>query len=72
MQLTVKIGDADGIILPRSVLDRLNLVSGDSVYVTEVPDGVKISTRDANFDEVMKHAERVMRENDNALRRLAE
>jgi putative addiction module antidote len=72
MQLTVKIGDADGIILPRSVLDRLNVVSGDSVYVTDVPDGVKISTRDANFDEVMKHAERVMRENDNALRRLAE
>jgi len=72
MQLTVKSGDADGIILPRSVLDRLNVVSGDSVYVTEIPDGVKISTRDANFDEVMKHAERVMRENDNALRRLAE
>ena len=72
MQLTVKIGDADGIILPRSVLERLNVVSGDSVYVTDVPDGVKISTRDANFDEVMKHAERVMRENDNALRRLAE
>ena len=72
MQLTVKIGDADGIILPRSVLDRLNVVSGDSVYVTDVPDGVKISTRDANFDEVMKHAERVMRENDSALRRLAE
>lgn len=72
MQLTVKIGDADGIVLPRSVLDRLNVVSGDSVYVTDVPDGVKISTRDANFDEVMKHAERVMRENDNALRRLAE
>ena len=72
MQLTVKIGDADGIILPRSVLDRLNVVSGDSVYVTDVPDGVKISTRDADFDEVMKHAERVMRENDNALRRLAE
>ena len=72
MQLTVKIGDADGIILPRSVLDRLNVVSGDSVYVTDVPGGVKISTRDADFDEVMKHAERVMRENDNALRRLAE
>ncbi len=72
MQLTVKSGDADGIILPRSVLDRLNVVSGDSVNVTEIPDGVKISTRDANFDEIMKHAERVMRENDNALRRLAE
>lgn len=72
MQLTVKIGDADGIILPRSVLDRLNVVSGDSVYVTDVPDGVKISTRDANFELAMMHAERVMRENDNALRRLAE
>jgi putative addiction module antidote len=72
MQLTVKIGDADGIILPASVLDRLNVVSGDSVYVTDVPDGVKISTRDADFELAMMHAERVMRENDNALRRLAE
>lgn len=72
MQLTVKIGDADGIILPRSILDRLNVTSGDSVFLTDVPDGVKISTHDADFDLAMIHAERVMRENDNALRRLAE
>lgn len=73
MQLTItKFGDAEGIILPRAVLDRLNVVSGDSVYVTDVPDGVKISTRDADFDEVMMHVERIMKEDDNVLRRLAE
>lgn len=72
MQLTVKIGDADGIILPRSVLERLNVASGDSVFVTDMPDGVKISARDASFDEVMKHVERIMEEDDNVLRRLAE
>jgi len=72
MQLTVKTGDADGIVLPPSVLERLNLASGDSVYVTDMPDGVKISTRDADFDEVMKHVERIMVEDDNVLRRLAE
>lgn len=72
MQLTVKIGDADGIILPQAVLDRLNVANGDSVYVTNVSGGVKISSRDADFDEVMKHVERIMMEDDNVLRRLAE
>lgn len=73
MECTItKIGDALGIELPRKVLERLNLGDGDTVYLTETDDGVKISSRDADFDEAMMHVERVMREDDNALRRLAE
>ncbi|MBX3179450.1 MAG: AbrB/MazE/SpoVT family DNA-binding domain-containing protein [Candidatus Hydrogenedentes bacterium] len=73
METTItKIGDSFGIILPPDFLERLQLKDGDKVYLTESPDGVRISPHDADFELAMTHAERVMRENDNALRRLAE
>ena len=73
MEVTItKIGDSFGIILPPDFLERLQLKDGDKVYLTESPEGVRISPHDADFELAMKHAERVMRENDNALRRLAE
>jgi len=73
MELTItKIGDSHGVILPADILDRMRLGDGDTVYVTELADGVKISSRDGDFDEAMAHAERVMNEDDVALRKLAE
>ncbi|MCF6287101.1 MAG: AbrB/MazE/SpoVT family DNA-binding domain-containing protein [Candidatus Hydrogenedentes bacterium] len=73
MELTItKIGDAAGVILPHDILARLNVAEGDTVYVTDVPGGVKITTHNVDFDEAMIHAERVMKEDDAALRRLAE
>ena len=73
MELTItKIGNSFGIILPPDFLERTQLKAGDKLYLTESPDGVRLSPRDADFEEAMAHAERVMRENDNALRRLAE
>lgn len=67
-----KIGDASGVIIPLDILERLHLKIGDPVRLSYSVDGVLISPRDARMEEVMAHAERVMRENDRALRRLAE
>ena len=67
-----KIGETSGVIIPPEFLDRMHLKIGDSVRLSYSIDGVLISPHDAHFDEAMAHAERVMSENDNALRRLAE
>ncbi len=73
MELTIKkVGNASGVILPQEILKRLNVAEGDTVYVTETPDGISLSSHDADFNEAMMHAERVMKEDDAALRRLAE
>ena len=68
----VKIGNSTGIILPKEVLDRLNLAVGDHLSITESPDGITIGTRDEEFDEQLAAARDVMKRYRNALRELAQ
>ncbi len=73
MELTItKIGDESCIILPQEVLDRLNLHTGDTVQVTDTPEGLTLSPSEDYFDEAMAHVEQVMKEDAVALKRLAE
>lgn len=72
-ELTVtKIGNSMGVILPKEVLAKLRVGKGDKIYVTETPDGVALTAYDENFARTMEVAERVMREDRDVLRRLAE
>lgn len=66
-----KIGNSYGVILPAQVLQALRVSEGDALYLTEAPDGLRISSYDPDFDETMKIAEGVMRRYKNALRELA-
>jgi len=45
---------------------------GDTLYVTETPDGVELRAFDEEFAEQMSIAEQVMREDRDVLRKLAE
>ena len=36
------IGNSAGVILPRELLARLRVEKGDSLFATELPDGVKL------------------------------
>ena len=65
------VGNSAGIVLPKELLAHLRLGKGDSLYVTEVPGGIKLMPHDPNFEKQMKVAERVMREDRDLLRRLA-
>lgn len=65
------IGSSTGLILPKEVLTRLNVVKGDSVFLTEAPDGVRITPYNQEFEEQMKLARKFMRENRDVLRELA-
>lgn len=65
------VGNSTGITLPKEVTDRLKIKSGDTLYLTESPDGYRLTAYDPEFAEQMEAAERVMRRYKNALRELA-
>ena len=66
------VGNSVGIVLPKDILERLRVGKGDSLYATETPDGIELRAFDEEFAEDMEIAERVMRENRDLLRKLAE
>lgn len=67
-----RIGNSAGIVLPKELLARLRAGVGDTLYVTEAPDGIRITAADPDFAEKMAVAERVMREDRDILRILAQ
>ena len=66
-----QIGNSAGVILPKEVLTRLKVQKGDSLFVTELPDGVTLRPYDAEFAEQMELAREIMRKRRNVLRELA-
>ncbi|MGB7202176.1 MAG: AbrB/MazE/SpoVT family DNA-binding domain-containing protein [Pyrinomonadaceae bacterium] len=66
------VGNSAGIVLPREILERLRVEKGDTLYATETPNGIELTAYDEEFAEDMAVAERVMRENRDLLRKLAE
>jgi putative addiction module antidote len=75
MTTTVKVttvGNSVGIVLPKDMLTRLNIQKGDTLYVTETPDGVQLTPYNAEFDATMKAAREIMRRYRDTLKKLAE
>ncbi len=66
------VGNSVGIVLPRAILERLRVEKGDVLYATETPDGIELRPYDPEFAEQMEVAEKVMRDNRDLLRKLAE
>jgi putative addiction module antidote len=72
MKLEIKkIGNSTGIILPKALLTRLGLAQGDSVVVTETPDGFKITRKEETFERGVEIARKAMKTYRNALKELA-
>lgn len=66
------IGNSAGVILPKELLARLRLDKGDELYALETPDGVRLTTYDPELAAKMEVAERIMREDRDLLRKLAQ
>lgn len=66
-----KIGNSAGVILPKELLAQLRVGPGDTLYVTEAPDGIRITAADPGFETKMTLAEQIMREDRDILRVLA-
>ncbi len=67
----VQIGNSVGFVLPREAVSKLKVEKGDVVFLTESPDGYRISPYDSAFEKQMKSAERIMKKRRNVLRALA-
>lgn len=66
------IGNSAGVILPKELLEKLRVAKGDTLYALETPNGIELTPYDPEFAEQLEVAKRVMRENRNLLRKLAE
>lgn len=66
-----RIGNSAGVVLPKELLARLRAGVGDTLYVTEAPDGIRISAANPDFAAQMEIAEQIMREDRDILRVLA-
>jgi len=66
-----QIGNSMGILLPKEALNKMKSSKGDTLYLTESPDGYTISPYLQDFEEQMDAATQVMKEYRNTLRELA-
>jgi putative addiction module antidote len=66
-----KIGNSAGVVLPKELLSRLRAGVGDTLYVSEAPDGIRITAADPSFEAKLALAEQIMREDRDILRVLA-
>ncbi len=57
-----QIGNSVGVILPKEILARLKLTKGDTVFVTDTPDGVKVSPYDPEVAEQLALGSEFMKE----------
>ena len=65
------IGNSTGVVLPKEVTAKLGLEKGDVVFLTEGPDGYRLTPYDPEFEKQMTAARKIMKKRRNALRELA-
>ena len=72
VQMTVrKIGNSLGVILPAEATTALQVAEGDKLFLTQSPEGFRITPYDPAFERQMKVAAKGMKKYRNALRELA-
>ena len=67
----IQIGNSVGIILPKDLLTRLKLEKGDTVFITDTPEGYAITPHDPAFETQMEAAREIMKSRRAVLRELA-
>jgi putative addiction module antidote len=67
-----KIGNSDGLILPRELMQRLDLKRGQQLHVTELPGGgLQLLPYDPDFEKTVQLADEIMDEYRDTLATLA-
>jgi putative addiction module antidote len=67
-----KVGNSIGVVLPKEALSHMNVAEGDSLFLTESPDGaLRVTSQNPDFAKKMKTFESLSRRYRNALRELA-
>jgi putative addiction module antidote len=73
MKIEIKrIGNSDGLILPRELMQRLDLKRGQELHITELAGGgLQLLPYDPDFEKTMGLAEEIMDEYKDTLAALA-
>ncbi len=66
-----RIGNSLGATFPKEVLQKLNVSEGDSIFLTETPNGVQMTAYDPDFEAAMQAFAETRKNYRNALRELA-
>lgn len=66
-----QIGNSVGVVLPKELLGLLHVEKGDTLYVTESPEGVRLTPFDPEFEQQMDAARKIMKSRRNVLHELA-
>ena len=66
------VGNSIGVVLPKDILEKLRVTKGDTLFAIETSKGIELTAYNPDVAEQMKLAEQVMREDRDALRKLAE
>ncbi|RCW79360.1 AbrB/MazE/SpoVT family DNA-binding domain-containing protein [Phyllobacterium bourgognense] len=73
MNVTVrKIGNSEGVILPKDVLERNHLKAGDQLEVIQTADGIILKPTDDSFERQMEAARKMMDKYKIVFQKLAE
>lgn len=65
------IGNSVGLVLPKEALAKLNVGLDDTLFLTETPDGVRLTPYSPSFEQQIGVAKDIMKERRDALRELA-
>ena len=68
----VTVGNSVGVVLSKEILEKLRVGKGDSIFAVETSKGIELTPYNPELAEQMKIAEQVMREDRDALKKLAE
>jgi putative addiction module antidote len=66
-----KIGNSEGVTIPREILAAMHVGEGDTLFLTEAAGGFRITPYDPEFEKQMGLAREIMKANRNMLRELA-
>ncbi|NQV56668.1 MAG: AbrB/MazE/SpoVT family DNA-binding domain-containing protein, partial [Rhodospirillales bacterium] len=65
------VGNSTGVILPKEILAKLDVESGDSLFVVETPNGIELTPYDPEFERQMEAGRKIMKKRRTVLRELA-
>ncbi len=65
------VGASTGIILNKEVMARLRVKKGDALFLTEAPDGYRLTPCDPEFERHIKLADEIMHDDREILKALS-
>lgn len=65
------VGSSSGLILSKEAMARLGVRKGDTIYLTETPDGYRLTPYSPEFERQMQLAEDIMHDDRDVLRALS-